>query len=150
MGVVGGGWVGGPLALVPAFPVFPGGVGEGRVGIVGRILGRGDGRGSFAPACAMRVVGTAADGVREDLVGLDDESVALEAFDGCEGVPVCGTVVVVLAVGVVDLHEIVEFVFAVGCMLFDIEDFVRGGSDLRRLVMAAGPVEIVSEVWRGA
>ena len=156
---------------VPALPVLPGRVAEGRVRVVGRpavsaaigvfrgvvagAAAAADGGCALAPACAVGVVGAALGGVGEDLVRLHDKPVAFEAFDARERCGVDG------AVRVVDLHELIEFVLCVYCICGEVEDLVRcwekgrgggcggigGGVGFG---VAAGPVEVVSEVWGGA
>ena len=67
---------------VPALPVLPGGVvgggaGLGAPGPVGLAVGRVGHLGGAAPARAVQVVGAPLGRVREDVVGGDDEAVAL-------------------------------------------------------------------------
>lgn len=127
-----GGLLGGAAvaALVPALPVLPGSV-AGRVvcavapGMVVVAHGVVDGGGpAGGPADAVGVVEAALDGVAEQVVGGDDEAVAVDA-GGVGDVGEGGAVVVL--VRVVELDELVEAPLAVGLAALDLKDLVGGG-----------------------
>ena len=128
------------MPVIPPFPVLPGRVLEG--GVVGVETGPSCLSPRLTPvvsrwvhsvfhpavpAGSSTIVGFSFVGIREDVVGGDDEAVALHFHSTREGMDVGVVVGVPAAVGVVQFYEGVEAVFAVGGAGGEVEDLVGGG-----------------------